>query len=204
MIRPIPIHFAVEDELSEWVARRILRERSVEYAIRPVYGRGGYGYLKKNINAFNNASKRCPFLLLTDLDKYKCPTELITDWTDRPLNSCFLFRVAVREVESWVLGDTDGFAEYLGLRGRLSIPKPEELGDPKQKLLELAIKCPSSRRRDALAWIDKKSGRIHQGPDYNADLGEFVMRKWCVSKARHVCPSLEKLFAALNRLEEEY
>lgn len=33
----IPIHLAVEDDLSEWLLRRILRERPVQYAVGPDY-----------------------------------------------------------------------------------------------------------------------------------------------------------------------
>lgn len=91
MRRTIPIYLAVEDELSEWVARRILSARPIDYAVGAVYGRSGYGYLKKQAAAFNNAAKRCPFLLLTDLDQHACPPDLLpTGWTvpSTPISSC--------------------------------------------------------------------------------------------------------------------
>lgn len=77
MTRPIPIYLAVEDELSEWVIRRVLKERRADYAIGAAFGCRGFGYLKKRAKAFNNAAKGCRFLLLTDLDYYACPPELI-------------------------------------------------------------------------------------------------------------------------------
>jgi hypothetical protein len=99
---PIPIHLAVEDELSEWVLRRIIASRPTNYSIGAVFGKGGFGYLKRQVRAFNNAAKRCPFLLLTDLDQTDCPPQLIADWLDVPRQLDFLLRVAVREVESWL------------------------------------------------------------------------------------------------------
>jgi hypothetical protein len=82
--RPIPIHLAVEDELSEWVLRRIIASRPTNYSVGAVFGKGGFGYLKRQVRAFNNAAKRCPFLLLTDLDQTVCPPQLIADWLDVP------------------------------------------------------------------------------------------------------------------------
>jgi hypothetical protein len=202
MMRPIPIYLAVEDELSEWVARRILRERQVGYEIGPVFRHGGFGYLKKNIRSFSNAAKGCPILLLTDLDKYSCPPELITDWTPHPLHQNLLFRVAVREVESWLLGDVNGLSAFLRLKITFFVPNPENLTSPKEVLLKHALKCPKRQIRDALVWRDGKSGKIYQGPDYNATLGRFVTDQWNISLASSRCHSLVKLFSALQRLED--
>ena len=74
-----PIYIATEDELSEVVLRRILRdfpEIIVGHSLR----RGGFGYLKRNIRAFNQSAQGIPFLLLTDLDRCPCASALITDW----------------------------------------------------------------------------------------------------------------------------
>ena len=116
MKAPIPIYLAVEDELSEWVVRRALSTRSTGYAVGAVFSQGGFGYLKRQAPAFNNAAKGCPFLLLADLDLSPCPPQLIKDWLGRPKHPHFLLRVAVREVESWLLGDPVGLKTFLGLR----------------------------------------------------------------------------------------
>ena len=77
---PIPVNLAVEDELSEAVIRRLLRHSKRQYAIGTVYGRNGFGYLRKTIAGWNKAARGIPFLVLTDLDTYPCPTALIEDW----------------------------------------------------------------------------------------------------------------------------
>jgi hypothetical protein len=201
MTRPIPINVAVEDELSEWIVRRILCGRPVQYACGRVFRRGGFGYLKKNVNAFCNLAKGCPVLLLTDLDKYACPLELITDWTAHPLPQNFMLRIAVREVESWLLGDRNGFSNFLRLKKSLQITNPENLIDPKEELLKNALKSPLRRIRDALVWRDKRTGKVHQGPDYNGTLGAFVTKQWDVTTASKQCHSLRKLIESLGRLE---
>lgn len=204
MKRPIPIYLAVEDDLSERVVRRLLSTRPIHYAIGAVYGGSGYGYLKKQAVAFNNAAKGCPFLLLTDLDQHECPPELITDWLDPPKHAHFLLRVAVREVESWLLGDLAGLGAFLGIRKLPTIPNPEAVSDPKQQLLKLAMRCPSRQTRDALVWRDHSSGRHYQGPDYNGTLARYVASHWDLRAARRSCRSLERFWGALGRLEADF
>jgi len=204
MSKLIPISLAVEDELSEWVIRRALQERpSVTYEICSVYKRNGFGYLKKHSPAFNNASRVRPFLLLTDLDRNICPPALISSWLNQPRHKHFLLRIAVREVESWLLGDLQGLSTFLQLKRCPGISDPELLETPKEELLKISLNCASRRIRDALVWRDK-NGQLRQGPDYNGLLGNFVCAKWNISKARQCCPSLERLFTALKRLESEY
>jgi len=201
---PIPIYLAVEDGLSEWVARRTISLQSARFAVGPVFCRGGRGYLKKQVAAFNNASKGCPFLLLTDLDQYACPPELLADWLAVPKHPHLLLRVAIREVESWLLGDAAGLGKFLGLRVTIAAQNPETISDPKRTLLQAAIRSPRRALREALVWRDSQSGQLFQGPDYNGAMIPFVNNFWDVAVARRSCPSLESLFSALARLEAEY
>lgn len=203
MKAPIPIYLAVEDELSEWVVRRALFSRPADYAVGAVFSQGGYGYLKKQAPAFNNAAKGCPFLLLADLDRSPCPPQLIEDWLGRPKHPHFLLRVAVREVESWLLGDPAGLKTFLGLRKPFDFAEPEQLVDPKQELLKLALSSPRRTVREALVWKDESSGRLFQGPDYNATLAKFAAKDWNLAGASNKCRSLDRLLLALQRMESE-
>ena len=204
MKSPIPIYLAVEDELSEWIARRVLKTQSPRFVVGSVFRRGGYGYLKKQAGAFNNAAKRCPFVVLTDLDRHACPPDLLGEWLTVPKHRQFLLRVAVREVESWLLGDAAGLSKFLGLRQPMTVSNPEELADPKRELLEAAMLCPRRHMREALVWHDERGGQLFQGADYNGGLAPFVNDQWDIGIARQKCPSLASFFAALKRLETEY
>jgi len=197
---PTSIYLAVEDELSEHVLRRVLAGHQTPFHVEAVYRQGGYGYLKQKAPGFNNAAKARPFLLLTDLDTYECPPALVRDWLSGPLHPRFLLRVAVREVESWLLGDIAGLRAFLGVRSTSPFPAPESLADPKAELLRLARSGRKRDVREALVAVDESTGRLHQGPDYNGTLGEFVVTRWDLSLARTRCPSLERLVAALGRL----
>ena len=203
MKSPIPIYLVVEDELSEWVVRRALSTRPGRYAVGSVFGKEGFGYLKRQTPAFNHAAKHCPFLLLTDLDQNLCPSQLIEEWLGSPRHPHLLLRVAVREVESWLLGDPVGLSVFLGLRKTFVVANPENLVNPKGELLKLAMMSPRRLIREAIVYRDESSGTLKQGPDYNSALGRFVTKDWEIEQARLKCRSLDRLFVAMDRLERE-
>ncbi|HIE01910.1 MAG TPA: hypothetical protein EYP59_16770 [Thiotrichaceae bacterium] len=57
MTNPIFINLAVEDILSEFVLREMLKQSQRPFVIGNCICHGGYGYLKKNIHAFNKAAQ---------------------------------------------------------------------------------------------------------------------------------------------------
>lgn len=77
---------------------------------------------------WNRAAKGTPFVVLTDLDTAPCPGELIKSWLANDQHPNLLFRVAVREVESWLMADTDNFAHYIATRKTLMPEDPDGLG----------------------------------------------------------------------------
>ena len=148
---PIPVNLAVEDELSEAVIRRLLSHSARGYAIGTAYGKNGFGYLRKTITGWNRAAAGTPFILLTDLDQHECPTALIESWLPVARHPNLIFRVAVREVESWLLADRTNFSGFLGVR-HTAMPSPVEgLLDPKAKLVSLASKSRYREIRERVA-----------------------------------------------------
>lgn len=170
------INLAVEDQLSEAVLRKILSITEGRFLIVNCYNRGGNVYLKKNIAGFNNAAKGTPFLVITDLDDSECPPALIKEWLPYPKHHNLLFRIAVREVEAWLLADCNGFAKYLGIAIKGIPLDVESIKDPKRRLIELAQKSRNRRLREAIVPGSKSDAR--QGPDYNGALISFVNRFW--------------------------
>jgi len=198
---PIPIYLAVEDDLSEWMLRRILRDRPTPYAIGPIYKPGGFGYLKKQTPAFNNMAKACPVLLLTDLDARPCAPELLGEWLQHPKHPDFLLRVAVREVEAWLLASAGELRKFLGIRKAFDYPDPESLADPKAELLKLAEASPRRALRESITR--REGGNLRQGPAYNSTLAGFVLQDWNLQAASSKCPSLQRMLAALSSLESK-
>lgn len=184
----IPINLGVEDELTEVVVRRLLVGAGRGYQVGVCYGRTGYGYLQTRVRGWNAAARGVPFVVVTDLDQHPCPIELVTSWLGGDRHPNLLFRVAVREIEAWLLADGQNLSRYLAVSKDLMPHTVEDLPDPKRTLVELARR---SRRREIRERIAPRVGSTaKQGPDYNACLAEFVQSRWDFSAAAAVAPSL--------------
>ena len=188
---------AAEDRLSEAVATKILMNMGFKIVRKPQKPRNsrlkGNSYLKKRAPEFNrSATGPYYFFMLTDLDSPKiCPPELIQSWINAPLNPRFFLRVAVMEVESWVMADQSAFAEFLRVPIQEVPTRTDEIPDPKALLLSLAQKSKSWRlRKDMLPKNGNKTSKI--GPGYNNRLCGFVRDYWDMNRAVSVSPSLKR------------
>ena len=117
----IPINLATEDELSEVTLLRILKDLG-RYAVGTAYRRGGFGYLRRTIVGWNRAARGIPFVVLADLDDGECPAGLVADWLAASQHPNLLFRIAVREVESWLLANQGPFRGFLEYHRRTCLP----------------------------------------------------------------------------------
>ncbi|MFG6455867.1 hypothetical protein [Roseateles sp. BYS96W] len=189
---------ATEDELSEVVARRLAAEVQPKLNVTQTLRKNGFGYLRSKMANWCQMAQHQPVFLLTDLDRLVCPAELLRQWRgafNPPAD--LLMRVAVREIESWLLADHVAMRELLGYRGRLPA-SPDELPDPKATLLQLASKHGS---RDVRADLVKQTGAIaSQGIGYNARLANWVQTSWDPHRASECSPSLRKARVRLQEL----
>lgn len=198
----VAISLAVEDQLSEAVLKKILSFAKDRYMVSTCYNRGGFGYLKKNIAGFNNAAKGIPFIVLTDLDTSECPPALIREWLPYPKHSNLLFRIAVREVEAWLLADWHGFTRYLGIAMKDIHSDVDSINNPKKILIELAQKSRKRRLREAIVPGTKSDAK--QGPDYNGALITFVNEFWDIKAAMGKSLSLKKTVKAVIDFKPVY
>jgi hypothetical protein len=193
----IPVDIAVEDVLSEFVVMKLLAVANRDYHVGSVYRRGGFSYLRSTINGWNAAAKGKPFVVLTDLDDNPCPAELLGGWWTSAQNSNLIFRVAVREVEAWLLADVGNIAEYLQI-GEKHVPQePDEIPDPKATLIGLARRSRLKYVRDSL--LPQQGSTAKQGLGHNDCLGVFVREKWDVRTACARSPSLSR---AMKRFDQ--
>ena len=155
------------------------------------------------VPAFNNMAKASPVLLLTDLDSCACPPSLVNEWLVHTKHPLFLFRVAVREVEAWLLASDKELSSFLGMRKTLNIPAPETLDDPKAELLKLAASSPRRELRDAFTRRNQ-GGNLLQGPAYNSALAKILNQHWNSAAACDKCSSLQRIFDALSNLEKNF
>jgi len=192
---PIPINIAIEDLLSEAVARRLLEESGRPFEIGVAYNRGGIGYLKKTAPGWNQAAKGVPFFLLTDLDAAPCASELIGSWVPGSLHPNLIFRVAIRETESWLLADSPNLSRFLRVSPTLFPPMPETLSDPKAVLVSLARRSRLGPIKASI--VPRPDSTAKQGRDYNACLTEFVRTQWNPSEAAVRSESLRRCMMRL-------
>ncbi len=105
-----------------------------------------------------------PYLVLTDLDNRECAPSMIQEWLPVTRNHNLIFRIAVREVESWILADRKGFAKFLGIAQKRIPENPDDLIDPKAELIHLAR---ASRKRDLMKdLVPREGSTARQGPAY--------------------------------------
>lgn len=195
----IGICVATEDQLSETVAEKLLAMPNGNFHIEQRFRKGGNGYLKTKLPNFNKIARFTPVLLLTDLDDGLCPPNLISSWcANQVLSPRLLFRVAVREIEAWLLADRDNFAELIGVSPQKMPQNPEALTDPKRELMNL-IKRSRNRelKREVLPDIGVKA---KYGLGYNSALGQFVRDQWDPHRAARYAPSLKKAMARIAEL----
>lgn len=192
------ITIATEDELSEAVGSRLLSDVLPEFTIIQKLRRQGNGYLKSRSRNFNSMALRHPVFLITDLDNYPCAGQLINNWfRDLPVNPNLKFRVAVREIESWLLADHQGMTNLLDRAANNIVPDPDQLQNPKQYLLERARRASRDVRND----LTRMSGpTVKQGLGYNSRLCKFVEEVWDPNQASQRSNSLARAIGRLNEL----
>ncbi|HDV6332131.1 TPA: hypothetical protein RJR47_001342 [Klebsiella michiganensis] len=187
---------ATEDELSEFLGEKLIKDANTTLNVTLRLRKGGFGYLKSKLPNLCGLSKTQPVILFTDLDSCECPKILIDSWfkgMEKPKG--LLFRVVVREIESWVLADHKAFSEYFGISQAKLPPDPDSIFDPKATLLKLVG---GSRREIKEAMIAKKGALAIQGVGYNTILGDFIRTAWSSHWAQERSKSLKRAFARIN------
>jgi hypothetical protein len=188
-------YLAIEDELSEAIGLRLLDEQGIT-PFQPL-GKKGNGYLKTKMQNWIALAKQYPVVLLTDLDRLACPVALRTDWFEnKPLPDTLCFRIAIREVEAWLLADTIAINTLMGKTIKVTT-EPEALEDPKTHLLNLVATKGSRALKEDMIRVD--AGSVRQGVGYNARLCHMVRTEWNPARAAERSPSLAR---ARQRLAE--
>lgn len=195
----IPINLAVEDALSEAVLRAMLNQSQRPFIVGDCLGRGGNNYLKKIIPGINYAAKGMPYLVLTDLDNVACPLALISNWLSQPKHPNLIFRVAITEVEAWLLAHREAFSEFLGISANFIPSNVDEIADSKQFLINLARRSSKRSLREAIVPASRSTAKI--GKDYNGQLIQFVQHSWQVDSAKINSQSLQRAMNALMSFE---
>jgi hypothetical protein len=190
---------AVEGLVDEAVLRRLLQD--VETIPGNIFGKYGKSFLRQNIRRYNQSACHFPWVVLVDLNhEADCAPALCEAWLPNPAPHMCL-RVAVREVESWLLADRERLARFLGIAVTRLPRDPEALEDPKRTVIALAAQ---SRRRDIREDMTPRPGSGRRvGPAYTSRLIEFVADRgsgWRPTVAAENADSLKRCLRRLKGL----
>ena len=189
------ISAAVEGPVDEAVVERLIKHAGGQPGT--VYGRNGKPALLKKITGYNRAAHHAPWIVLVDLDDADCAPPILDKWVPAPApNLCF--RIAVREVEAWLMADAQTLAQYLSL-GSGKIPaEPESLGRPKDAMVNLARR---SRRMDIRKdMVPRERSRRRVGPAYTSRLIKYTQEHWQPEVAAKHAESLQRAINCLQKL----
>ena len=195
------VSLAVEDTLSESVARRLIGEYAPSAEIANVAGLAGVDSVQRQIPRLNQIARSMgPVLALVDLDRPStCPGNLVRNLSGSlTIDPQLLIRVAVLEIESWIIADREGIAGWLSISASIVPRDPESLDDPKRAFVNLARRCRNRSLREAIS-PRQVIGTHRTGPGYNQLVGDFVRHVRNPDAARRNSPSLDR---AINRIAE--
>jgi hypothetical protein len=193
------LNLVFEDDLSGAVLRHLLMQVRPDCEVGLCYRTGGKGNIKRKLRAFNKAAKGQPYLILVDLDEdHECPPALLQDWIGKEKHPNLYFRVAVHEVESWLLASRRSFAGFLGIDPNKLPMDTDTLTDPKKVLLALAGKSKRRTVREDIVPLRSQTARV--GPNYNGRLMEFIYKLWDYEEASQVSPSLQRTIECLRNM----
>lgn len=195
MALPIPYTGATEGAVDEVVLRAVVDAAGRQ--IHQIYNTRGKGNLTRRLPGFNQAANHAPWIVLIDLDQTACAPELIQEVAPAVAPQMRL-RVAVRAVESWILGDSDRLSSFLGVPPAHFPANPDDLGNPKTALVDLARR--SRRRAIREDMVPRPGAGRSVGPAYEARLIEFVTRPadgWRAIVAAQRSPSLDRCLRAI-------
>lgn len=188
----------VEDGLTDAVSTKILEHFGIEIVKRVIYE--GNSYLEQKAQSYNQAAhEECGVFMLTDLDSPKiCPPTLIQSWVKSHLNHWFFLRVAVMEVESWIMADRQAMSEFLKVSIDHIPRNTDEIAAPKEFLVSLVRRSKSAGlRRTLVPGRNNKTAKV--GNEYNPRLIQFVREHWDLERAATASPSLKR---TLDRISQ--
>lgn len=107
-------------------------------------------------------------------------------------------RVAVREVEAWLLGDRANLAHFLNVSRALVPRNPDDLSNPKATMIGIARRSRTRATREGLPPREGSGRSI--GPLYVSELARFVQARWDIDAAAAASSSLARCLQALADL----
>jgi hypothetical protein len=191
---------AYEGDTDLPVVQKLLADAGLELAAS--IDCGGKDQLDSQLAAYDAAAQGSPWFVLRDLDTdAPCAPALLEDMQVVPA-TWMCFRVAVRELEAWLLADHEAVSAYFRVDARRIPDDPDGVPDPTAVLVALARK--SKRVAIRRAMVPAPGTSVAVGPLYEAMLVEFGRRHWDLGRACARSASLRSARCALNGLARRW
>ena len=188
------VRVGAEGYLDFAVADRLLSDYG--HAAIPSTGPSDRARLLRAVERITRAGADEPWFVLCDLDQDECaPSFVAQALPDRSAQICF--RVAVREVESWLLADP-GIARFLQISDALVPNDPDGLATPKRYVVDASRMSNSRRIRSNVVPSTRSKNPI--GRRYTPTLIDFVRDQWNPERAAGRSDSLRRAMEAVGRL----
>jgi hypothetical protein len=164
------------------------------------FGLRGKSDIDQKIAKYNVAARFSPWAVLRDLDDdATCAGEVRATLLPSPADQ-MCFRLAVRQVEAWLLADADRFAAHFSTNWRLPASDVDVLSVPKTVVLEALSRSTSRTTRNVTVRI--VNGARVVGPEYTNELVGFVMTRWRPATAAKHSRSLKMARLRLAELAQ--
>ncbi|WP_156810469.1 hypothetical protein [Pseudoxanthomonas sp. GW2] len=183
------VEILVEGITDEYFVRECYRRLGIE--VGTVFGKRGVGYVVSRAEGFAVRGQYSPILILADFMDVDgaCPPvarrELVAN--DYPLT---LVRLAVNEIESWLLASRRELARYLGVSLDRVPEVPDDVVDPKRELVNIARDSRKPRIREI--FVPKEGCSSVVGIGYVDGFQEFLTTHWSLESAVENSPSFRK------------
>jgi hypothetical protein len=194
------IMVAFEGDTDLPVIRRLLEDAGLPLGL-PI-DCGGKARLDAELKGYNGAAQGSPWFVLRDLDDdAPCAGKFLAGLRFKP-SRWMCFRLAVRELEAWLLADKEAVSRFFRVDERHIPNHPDLETDPTASLVALARKSTSSTVRKAM--VPAPNMGVQVGPLYEATLIEFGEKAWHLDRACQRSPSLKRARDALRALASRW
>ena len=154
----------------------------------------GKGAIDNNIRKYWKAARVHPFVIFRDLDRdgEGCPVILRAELVEHTPGDSpdLLIRIVDQCIESWILADREGVAEFCN-RSAASVKPPASHHKP-----YLLSMMKEAKLKDA---VEEQERELDFGPAYALHLQRLMTHHWSIERAAAESDSLRR---ALERLTE--
>lgn len=195
------VRLLVEGYLDEALLRKAIGHFT-GLEVNNCYGKRGNPYIRKKIADFSKAAgPRFPLVCLVDLDREDCVLRLIEQLLPGGAPPGFLLRVAVREMEAWLLADRDGMARFTGAPLDKIPPEPDACADPKREIVALVRQYGKPGLKKDIVPAAGSSAPV--GPGYAPQIARFIHDVWNPDNALAHSRSFARAVQALRQINAD-